>query len=245
MPEITELSANDLAAMLCSKVCHDLISPVGAIGNGLEVLADPAQADMAQFAQELITNAARQSRAKLEFARLAYGASSAAGTDLDLRECERVARLLVEVEKPDLDWQVPPMMMPKNKGKLLLQMLQIGLGSVPRGGTVRIATEGPAGAEAIIVTATGTKVLMPAGVEAQIFGTPPDGVSAREIQPFYTGLLARLAGMTLDIGISDDKFYFKATPAAAAGVVDDPAPASMTAVRSAGEPFAANDEKSA
>ena len=71
MVDIIELSATDLAAMLCSRVCHDLINPVGAIGNGLEVLADPTQTAMAEGAQELIANSARHARAKLEFARLA------------------------------------------------------------------------------------------------------------------------------------------------------------------------------
>ena len=78
MADFIELKATDLAAMLCSRVCHDLINPVGAIGNGLEVLADPTQTAMADGAQELIANAAKQARAKLEFARLAYGASSTA-----------------------------------------------------------------------------------------------------------------------------------------------------------------------
>ena len=87
MTDIIELKATDLAAMLCSRVCHDLINPIGAIGNGLEVLGDP------------IASAAKQSRAKLEFARLAYGASSTSGTDIDTRECERVARVLFEIEK--------------------------------------------------------------------------------------------------------------------------------------------------
>ncbi len=91
--DIIELKATDLAAMLCSRVCHDLINPIGAIGNGLEVLSDPSQTEMAEGARDLIASAAKQSRAKLEFARLAYGASSTAGTDIDTRECERVARI--------------------------------------------------------------------------------------------------------------------------------------------------------
>src|SRR3954469_3596549 len=101
MAEIIELKGTDLAAMLCSRVCHDLINPVGAIGNGLEVLADPSQTAMMEGAHDLIANSAKQARAKLEFARLAYGASSTAGTDFDTRECERVAKLYFEIEKAD------------------------------------------------------------------------------------------------------------------------------------------------
>ncbi|RYG97072.1 MAG: histidine phosphotransferase, partial [Alphaproteobacteria bacterium] len=136
MADIIELKATDLAAMLCSRVCHDLINPIGAIGNGLEVLGDPNQGDMAEGARDLIASAARQSRAKLEFARLAYGASSTAGTDIDTRECERVARILFEIEKADLEWNVPLILLPKHKAKLFMNMLLIAAMSVPRGGQV-------------------------------------------------------------------------------------------------------------
>ena len=217
MADLIELSATDLAAMLCSRVCHDLINPVGAIGNGLEVLADPSQTAMADGAQELIANSARHARAKLEFARLAYGASSTAGTDFDTRECERVARILFEVEKADLDWQVPLILLPKHKAKLLMNMLLIASMAVPRGGVVKVEVTGPAGSEAFRLISTSDpekrqKTLMPSGAEGLLSGRPEEGVDARGIQPFYTGLLARMTGMELSIGVADDVFTFTAAP---------------------------------
>jgi histidine phosphotransferase ChpT len=212
MPDIIELKATDLAAMLCSRVCHDLINPVGAIGNGLEVLADPSQTEMAPFARDLIANAAKQARAKLEFARLAYGASSTAGTELDTRECERVARLFFEIEKAELDWQVPLILLPKHKAKLLMNMLLIGVGAVPRGGYVRVEVEGPAGEERFRISAKGPKTLIPSGAESLVSGNPAEGVDARGIQPFYTGLLARMTNMSAQIGLEGDEFVFTATP---------------------------------
>jgi histidine phosphotransferase ChpT len=217
MVDIIELKATDLAAMLCSRVCHDLINPVGAIGNGLEVLSDPSQSAMADGAQELIVNATRQARAKLEFARLAYGASSTAGTDFDTRECERVARLLFEIEKADLDWQVPLILLPKHKAKLLMNMLLIASTAVPRGGVVTAKVEGPAGSEVFTLTSKSDpekrqKTLMPSGAEGLLSGAPEGGVDARGIQPFYTGILARLTDMELKIGVEGDTFTFTATP---------------------------------
>ena len=219
--DIIELKATDLAAMLCSRVCHDLINPIGAIGNGLEVLGDPNQTDMAEGARDLIASAARQSRAKLEFARLAYGASSTSGTDIDTRECERVARILFEIEKADLDWQVPLIMLPKHKAKLLMNMLLIASMAVPRGGLVKVEVVGGAGAEVFRLTSTSDaekrqKTLMPMGVEGLISGAPEEGVDARGIQPFYTGILARMTDMDLKIGIEGDVFSFTATPKAKA-----------------------------
>ncbi|UYQ73072.1 histidine phosphotransferase family protein [Pelagibacterium flavum] len=213
MTSIVELSAPDLAAMLCSRVCHDLINPVGAIGNGLEVLADPTQVDMQTFAKELIENSTRQARAKLEFARLAFGASSTAGTDIDTREADRVATLLMAGEKADLDWKVAPMLLPKNKAKLLLNMLLIVVAGVPRGGTVTVEVEGEAGAESFTITATGPKTLIPNAVQGLLAGTPEDGsVDARGIQPFYTGVLARLTHMGLNLALDGEILRFTADP---------------------------------
>lgn len=217
MADIIELKATDLAAMLCSRVCHDLINPVGAIGNGLEVLSDPSQAAMADGAQELIVNATRQARAKLEFARLAYGASSTAGTDFDTRECERVAKLLFEIEKADLDWQVPLILLPKHKAKLMMNMLLIASTAVPRGGVVTAKVEGPAGGEVFTFIAKSDpekrqKTLMPSGAEGLLSGSPEGGVDARGIQPFYTGVLARMTDMELKVSVEGDTFTFTATP---------------------------------
>lgn len=218
MADIIELKATDLAAMLCSRVCHDLINPIGAIGNGLEVLSDPAQTEMAEGARDLISSAAKQSRAKLEFARLAYGASSTSGTDIDTRECERVARLLFEIEKAELDWQVPLILLPKHKAKLFMNMLLIAAGSVPRGGLVTAKISGDAGSERFEFTSSSDpekrqKTLVPAGAAGLLKGIPDEGyVDARGIQPFYTGLLARMTDMEIAIGLADDKFFFRAEP---------------------------------
>ncbi|WDR04953.1 histidine phosphotransferase family protein [Devosia rhodophyticola] len=221
MADIIELNATDLAAMLCSRVCHDLINPIGAIGNGLEVLADPAQAEMADGARDLIASAAKQSRAKLEFARLAYGASSTSGTDIDTRECERVARILFEIEKANLEWNVPLILLPKHKAKLFMNLLLIAANSVPRGGEVIATISGDAGAEKFEFTTRSDpekrqRTLVPSGVAGLLAGTPDEGsVDARGIQPFYTGLLARLTGMDLNIGLENETFFLTATPKSA------------------------------
>ncbi|MEQ1769747.1 MAG: histidine phosphotransferase family protein [Devosia sp.] len=221
MADFIELKATDLAAMLCSRVCHDLINPVGAIGNGLEVLADPTQTAMADGAQELIANSAKHARAKLEFARLAYGASSTAGTDFDTRECERVARILFEIEKADLDWQVPLILLPKHKAKLLMNMLLIAATAVPRGGIVKVTLEGAPGAESFRFVSTSDsekrqRTLMPSGVEGLLSGSPEEGVDARGIQPFYTGILARMTDMDLTVAVEGETFTFTAVPKAVA-----------------------------
>ncbi|MCB1518167.1 MAG: histidine phosphotransferase [Hyphomicrobiaceae bacterium] len=217
MADIINLSANDLASMLCSRVCHDLINPVGAIGNGLQALTDPAQVEMRDIAQDLIANASKQALAKLEYARLAYGASSTAGTQFDTRECERVANVFFEIVKPELEWQITPVMIAKNRGKLLMNMLLIAAESVPRGGKVTVALSGEPDKEMISIVSTSDpeqkqKTLIPNGVEELVAGNPEEGVDARGIQPFYTGVLARLVDMDVAIKLDGTTFSIVATP---------------------------------
>jgi histidine phosphotransferase ChpT len=219
MGDPIELEANDLAAMLCSRVCHDLINPVGAINNGLQSLEDPSQTDMVDLARQMVSNAAKQALARLEYARLAFGASSTVGTEIDTSECEKVARVLFDIEKADLDWTVTPVLLPKNKAKLMMNMLLIAISAVPRGGIIKVGLCGEAGREDIEITAVSDpekkqRTFLPQGVVELLDGTPENGVEARNIQPFYTGLLARMNGMKVFAAVEGDRFEIKATAAA-------------------------------
>ena len=86
----------DLAALLCSRVCHDLISPVGAIVNGLEVMEVDNDQETKAFAMDLIKKSVRQASAKLQFCRLAFGAAGSAGAQIDVGDAEKVARGFLE-----------------------------------------------------------------------------------------------------------------------------------------------------
>src|SRR5512134_4206244 len=117
--------ALELAALLCSRVCHDLISPVGAIVNGLEVLDDNPKPEDRDFALDLIRKSARTASAKLQFCRLAFGAAGSAGAQIDTGDAEKVTRGLVEDGKTSLSWNLPRVLLPKNRVKLLLNMMLI------------------------------------------------------------------------------------------------------------------------
>src|SRR3984885_14900883 len=132
------IGALDLAALLCSRVCHDLISPVGAIVNGIEVMEEDKDEETKAFALDLIKKSARQASAKLQFCRLAFGAAGSAGAQIDLGDAEKAARGLLEDGKTTLAWNLPRELLPKNRVKLLLNMLLIGAGAIPRGGSLKI-----------------------------------------------------------------------------------------------------------
>ncbi|HVY57910.1 MAG TPA: histidine phosphotransferase family protein [Xanthobacteraceae bacterium] len=199
------LESLDLAALLCSRVCHDLISPAGAIVNGLEVLEESKDEETKTFALDLIKKSARQASARLQFCRLAFGAAGSAGAQIDLGDAETVARGFLEDEKTKLTWNLPRALLPKNRVKLLLNMLVSAAQAIPRGGVLVVdAVEGGENMT-FRVTATGLNARVPQAVPALLAGTPPgETVDAHSIQPFYTGLLARSCGLSVTMDTRED-----------------------------------------
>ncbi len=188
------LSALDLAALLCSRVCHDLISPVGAIVNGIEVLEEDKDEETRHFALELIKKSARQASARLQFCRLAFGAAGSAGAQIETGDAEKVARGLLEDDKLKIVWNLPRELKPKNQVKLLLNMLLVGAGAIPRGGTL---TVDPIAESAFRVAASGLNARLTPTTAGLLAASPPQNVDAHGIQPFYTGILARDCGLAL------------------------------------------------
>ncbi len=190
------LSALDLAALLCSRLCHDLVSPVGAVNNGLEVLAEEKSEEMREIAQDLVSKSARQASAKLQFARIAFGAAGSAGAEIDLGDAEAVARGYFEGEKADLDWQLPRLYQAKNKVKLMLNLLVIALTAVPRGGRISIEF---ADAEntGFVIRAEGPMARIPPAAQVIAADGGGEAADAHTIQPVYTGLLAEAAGLAV------------------------------------------------
>jgi len=192
----SSIEALDLAALLCSRVCHDLISPVGAIVNGLEVLEEEKDEGTRQFALDLIKKSSRTASAKLQFCRIAFGAAGSAGAQIDLGDAETIARGFLEDDKTKLGWNLPRALLAKNLVKLLLNMLVIAAQAIPRGGKISVEPLGSTDRVGFKVTAAGVNAKIPAAVPPLLTGeTGSESVDAHRIQPFYTGLLARACGV--------------------------------------------------
>lgn len=213
------LDSLDLAALLCSRVCHDVISPVGAIVNGLEVLEDEKDAEMRGFALDLIKKSARTASARLQFCRLAFGAAGSAGASIDTGDAEQVARGLLADEKTSLEWEVPRVLMPKNKVKLVLNLCLIAAAAIPRGGLIKVKITGTEEAPHIAVEATGVNARIASHVPQLLEGNAGETtVDAHGIQAYYTGLVAQAANLKLALTTAADSIRIEAEPQTAAAL---------------------------
>jgi histidine phosphotransferase ChpT len=206
------LEALDLAALLCSRVCHDLISPAGAIVNGLEVLEESKDEETKTFALSLINKSARTATARLQFCRIAFGASGSPAAQVDTGDAEQVARGFIEDEKVKLTWNLPRALLPKNRVKLLLNMLIVAGQAIPRGGTLVLDPVGTGETTSFRIAAAGLNARVPQAVPGLLAGgSTGDTIDAHAIQPYYTGLLARACGLNATIAAEGETIVVAAT----------------------------------
>src|SRR5436190_16564522 len=145
----------DFSAFLVSRVCHDLVGPLGAVVNGLEVLEDERDATMRADALKIVTSSAEQALARLQFMRIAFGAAGSAGAELDLGEIGRLVTGLVAGTKVEVQWNAAPVHWPKDWAKLLMNAAVLGADALPRGGLVKVQTSPQGAPPSFQIEATG------------------------------------------------------------------------------------------
>ena len=188
----------EFSALMVSRVCHDLVGPLGAVVNGLEVLEDETDAAMREEAIKLVSSSANQALARIQFMRIAYGAAGSAGAELDLGEIGRLIEGLLSGGKVKLEWAVPHAYWAKDWAKLLMNSALLAADCLPRGGLVRVEAE--AAPPSFKIVSSGQVARMPEEVEKALRGEQLDApVDARGIQPYLTYRLSRTvnAGITV------------------------------------------------
>jgi histidine phosphotransferase ChpT len=203
--------ALELGALLCSRVCHDLISPVGAIVNGLEVLDDNPKPEDRDFALDLIRKSARTASARLQFCRLAFGAAGSSGAQIDLGDAQAMARGHIEDGKVTITWNLPRVLLPKNRVKLLLNMMIIAQQTIPRGGTLTVDPIGDGEAMSFRVTTSGLNARVPQNIADLLSADSTASIDAHAVQPYYTRLLAQACGLSVTLALDGEKVVVTAS----------------------------------
>jgi histidine phosphotransferase ChpT len=203
---MTDTDSLELASLLCSRLCHDLLSPVGALTNGLELLADERDPDMRQRCFELLEQSAQISADKLKFFRLAFGAAGGFGESVPVDEARSVTEALVAAAKRvELNWALSADRLPKGAVKVLLNFAQVGLEALVRGGTLDVGAESRDGASEIVVRASGPRIAFDETIGRALEGKLAAGeLTSRTAAAHMLSMLAAQAGGGLQYMLSED-----------------------------------------
>ena len=199
-------SAVDLASLLCSRLCHDLLSPVGALTNGLELLEDERDPEMRKRCMELLEQSARTSANKLKFFRLAFGAAGGFGEVLPVEEARSVIDALVaHNERITINWALGSAMLPKSAIKVLLNLSLIGIEALVRGGTLDVGAELREGASEIVVRAAGPKIAFDPVVGQALDGSLSSAdISSKTAPAFMIQQIAAQQGGGLQFALTEE-----------------------------------------
>ncbi|MBX9683865.1 MAG: hypothetical protein K2X41_08760 [Hyphomicrobium sp.] len=190
----------ELAALISSKICHDVINPVGAIYNGLEILDEDDDVQAKSYALNVIRNVTEQASARLQFARFAFGAAGSAGSMIDLATAEQISRGFVGITqgKHKLVWRGAAGYVPKDKVKLLLNLIACSVTALPRGGEIDVAVGGSFETPSFLIRCKGTGARPPQYLTEFITGNA-QALDAMSIQAYYTWRIAQSADMAIEI----------------------------------------------
>ena len=201
------MNSVELASLLCSRLCHDLLSPVGALNNGIELLADEQDPDMRDRCQELLAESARATANKLKFFRLAFGAGGGFGEEIDTREARTALEGLYGADKRiELGWLVANDKLPKGAVKLLLNLAMIAGDALVRGGRLDVGAERRNGALEMVIRAEGPRILL----DPKLRETIAQGHSGGEVEPRAAGAwlahtLAKEAGGSIQLSDPEEE----------------------------------------
>lgn len=218
---MTTTSATELASLLCSRLCHDMLSPVGALSNGLELLAEETDPEMRDRCIELLEQSARISTGKLKFFRLAFGAAGGFGEAVPVEEAKEVIETLTrEARGVTLNWAIAERQMPKPAVKVMLNLAQIALDALIRGGTLDIGAELHDGNHEIVVRASGDRIAFDDSIGRALQGElAPGELSSRTAAAHMIAMLAQENGGGLQYKRTEEALVMGAVLPQPAGMI--------------------------
>ena len=205
------ISAVEFGSLLCSRLCHDLLSPVGALNNGIELLADESDPAMRERCMTLLVESARVSANKLKFFRLAFGAGGGFGEEVGTRD----ARMALEgmlADRVTLNWMVDEELLPKGAVKAMLNLAMIAGDALVRGGQLDIGAEREGAVVEVVLRAAGTRVILDEEIASiLVHGQGGDAISPRGAPAFLAHALVASAGGTIRLDRAEETILLGAT----------------------------------
>lgn len=214
-------SQTDLASLLCSRLCHDMLSPVGALSNGIELLVDENDPEMRARCIELLEQSAKLSTDKLKFFRLAFGAAGGFGDAVPTEEAyDVIAALASDAKGVEFNWAVDGSSLPKPAVKVMLNLAQIGLDALIRGGTMDVGAELLDGNVEIVVRSNGDRIAFDETIGRALQNElPVEDLSSRTAAAHMIALLAEELGGGLQYKLTDNALVMGAVLPQPSGMI--------------------------
>jgi histidine phosphotransferase ChpT len=186
----------EFASALASRLCHDLLSPVGAFANGLELLGDEQDEDMRKRCVELLEQSAKASAAKLKFFRLAFGSAGGFGEKVPVAEVRSAIQGIIGDRPTNLHWMIEDETLPKPAVKLLLNLSLMICDALVRGGDLAVGYEQQGeGMVEIVLHAQADRILLDKEIEKILSeGEEAGELSSRTIPAFLVHAMAKQHG---------------------------------------------------
>lgn len=196
----------EFSALLCSRLCHDLISPVGAIANGLEIIGDEDDENMRREVMNLISQSAEVTSSKLKFFRLSFGAAGGFGEKIPLREAKTAAEGLYSSGNINFSWISDVGGMNKDAMKAMLNMVLLVGESLVRGGDLTVEITENAPQTDIVITATGSKVIFQDAIKEALLGDAGmEKIEPKAAPAFLAANVAKAFGTKIEYSQQDEQ----------------------------------------
>jgi len=179
------MSSVSFASLLCSRLCHDLVSPVGALSNGVEILADEQSPEMREQVIGLLEQSARQTSNRLQFFRLAFGTGGNFAAEIDPREAHKALTAFLDGSRIRLEWNVGRSALEKSTLKLLLNLALVAAESIIREGEIQVELHAPERASDLEVTAIADRLVFPDAMRAALSGQLREDALDPKTAPAY------------------------------------------------------------
>jgi len=191
-----------LSAYIASRICHDLVSPVSSITNALDMLDSPSDPEMRQMSEDLLKDGAKSASTRLQFLRYAFGSVGLSDGAADIHEAKSITEAFVASHKPSIDWDIETDHLSFSHVRLMMNLVMIGVESLPRGGVVHVRIRNEQAGMTITVNAKGLRAKLRDDTREALAGRIPEGGwEPRNIQPAFARMLGE--GLGAEIHATD------------------------------------------
>ncbi len=194
------LEPTRLAALIASRICHDLVSPVSSVTHALDMLDEPGDEDMKVQARNLLSEGAEKTVERIKFLRYALGSVGLNAGIANVHEVKEITQDYVRAFKPSVEWDIQHEALTVSQARLMMNLVMMAVETLPRSGVVSIVVKQSDNTVGVTLTCKGDRAKLKEDNAKALMGVEPaDGWKSENIQPYFARLIC--AGMGGEVSV--------------------------------------------